>query len=90
LCPSGPIKDEHDQAVLDSAGNLMEGLLHDKYSGRKGRIDVLVVVEADGETLMVIIELKSTDWSRMRPERHCCVERSRLINPANLPPALRL
>src|SRR6266581_3128429 len=64
----GPIKDEHDQPVLDSAGNRMEGLLPDVYSGRKGRIDVLVVVEADGETIMVIIELKSTDWTRMRPE----------------------
>jgi hypothetical protein len=62
------VKDEQGRPVLDQNGEPRRRLSRDEFSGRKGRIDVLLTVRDDVETIKVIIELKSTDWSRMRPE----------------------
>lgn len=68
------LNDERDP-LRDEKGQPRHGLLRDREApgrrrdGSRGRrLDVLVTVKDDLETIMVIIELKSTNWSRMKPD----------------------
>lgn len=67
-----PLVDHAGKPIVDPVtGEQRSGLLPDRESGRKGRIDRLLTVsggdgEGDGD-IKVIIELKSTDWSRLTP-----------------------